>query len=257
MKLIKWICTAFLAIFVISISGTGFADTVRITNGEWPPYLSENLKYYGVASRIVTEAFTLEGIKVEYGFFPWNRALLLAQKGKWDGSAVWAYSEDRNRDFYFSEPVIESKWFFFHLKTTEFSWEKLDDLKKFKIGGTLGYIYNKKLDAAEKEGKIKIFRVPKDEQNFEKLARGRIDVFPVDIDVGYQILNNLFSEEKVKLFTHYPRPVKDTTFSLILSRAVKHNENMLKKFNKGLKQLKANGKVDQFLKESRQGKYLH
>ena len=54
-------------------------ETIRITNGEWPPYMSKKLKHYGLASRITTEAFASQGVKVEYGFFPWARSKLLVE----------------------------------------------------------------------------------------------------------------------------------------------------------------------------------
>jgi polar amino acid transport system substrate-binding protein len=77
-------------LYLLSIVTTSFAaETLLLTNGEWPPYLSKNLKYYGSASRIVTEAFALEGINVEYKFFPWKRAYKNAELGIWDGSVVW------------------------------------------------------------------------------------------------------------------------------------------------------------------------
>ena len=48
----------FTALCMLSVAFNGFAEqTVSLTNGEFPPYLSENLKYYGVASRIIAEAF--------------------------------------------------------------------------------------------------------------------------------------------------------------------------------------------------------
>ena len=253
MKLVKPVCVILLlSLFPTAALAEG---TIRITNGEWSPYLSEKLKYYGVASRIVTEAFSLEGIKAEYGFFPWKRALLLAQKGKWDGSVVWSYTEDRAKDFYYSDPVVKCKWVFFYLKTTSFDWKVIDDLRGFRIGGTLGYKYNPDFEAAEEAGRIKVYRVPKDEQNFEKLIKGRIDIFLQDIDVGYEMLNNLFPEEKVRLFTHHPKPIKDTGFHLLLSKQVEKNKEMLTLFDRGLKRLKESGKIEQYLKESRIGKY--
>src|SRR4051812_4106968 len=89
-----------------AIAGLAHADrNVRITNGEWPPYLSANLPDNGLISRVVTEAFRLQGITVEYGFFPWARALLLAKIGGWDGTVAWARSPARERDFYISDPV--------------------------------------------------------------------------------------------------------------------------------------------------------
>ncbi len=52
---------------LLGFSCSGFTEeTIRLTNGEWIPFLSEDLKHYGVISRIVKEAFALEGMKVEY-----------------------------------------------------------------------------------------------------------------------------------------------------------------------------------------------
>lgn len=92
----KSIKQMLIVLFFLSISLNVYAqESIRLTNGEWPPYLSKDLKHYGVASRIVTEAFDLEGIKVEYGFFPWERALELAKHGDWDGSLVWFHTPKR------------------------------------------------------------------------------------------------------------------------------------------------------------------
>ncbi len=48
------------------------SKTIRLTNG-WQPYLSKDVPHHGFASHIVTEAFALVGVEVEYGFFPWKR----------------------------------------------------------------------------------------------------------------------------------------------------------------------------------------
>ena len=69
----------------------------RIAVDEWPPYQSLTSKYYGGVNRIIMEAFGVEGVKVEYGWFPWKRSLLYAQNGKWDGAAeLNRYAEKSN-----------------------------------------------------------------------------------------------------------------------------------------------------------------
>ncbi len=51
---------------LLSSSATSLAgETIRITNGDWPPFTSEQLPSGGPLSRIVSEAFALEGITVE------------------------------------------------------------------------------------------------------------------------------------------------------------------------------------------------
>ena len=64
------------------VSGVIFCQSkIRITNGEWEPFLSENSSEYGFGSHIVTEAFKLEGIEIEYGFFPWTHGFETAKSG--------------------------------------------------------------------------------------------------------------------------------------------------------------------------------
>lgn len=252
----KTIKTILLILYLFSIVTNGFAEeTIRLTNGEWPPYLSKNLKYYGVASRIVAEAFALEGIKVKYVFYPWKRAYQNAETGKWDGSVVWFDTPKRRTAFYISDSVIDVQYVFFHLKSYSFNWDNIEDLKGIRIGGTLGYNYSKMFQKAEETGIIKVERVPKDEQNFKKLLKGRIQIFPNDLDVGYAMLRNIFAPEQVQLFTYHPKPVRAAPHHLLLSKKIKRNKRMIELFNKGLKRLKANGQVEQYLIESRRGEY--
>ncbi|MBU2711113.1 hypothetical protein [Zooshikella harenae] len=96
------------------------AEKIKITIGEYSPYLAEELKFNGVAAHIVQEAFALVGINVEYGFFPWARSYEYAKFGRWDGTIIWVYTEERARDFYYSDPIIEGPAVFFHLTSTSF-----------------------------------------------------------------------------------------------------------------------------------------
>ena len=121
-------------------------EKVQLTNGEWPPLLSKELKNYGVVSHIVTEAFALEGIKVEYKFYPWKRALNRAEKGLADGSVIWAPTPKRVKAFYFSDPVIRNEKVFFYMKSHPFDWDTIDDLKGIIFGGPgpIKYDFEKK-----------------------------------------------------------------------------------------------------------------
>ena len=242
----------FIVLFLL-VAPVWAVDTVRITNGEWPPYLSEHLPFNGVASRIVTEAFALEGVKVEYGFFPWKRSLALAETGEWDGSAVWFRSPEREELFYISDPVILSSYVFFHLKNYLFDWRTVDDLREIRIGATLGYNYGEPFEAAEKKGKITVDRCASDELNFEKLLNDRFKIFPVDMEVGYTMLHKQFKPETVILFTNHPRPLRQESLHLLLSKKVGKNKRLIELFNRGLQKLKESGRIERFLEESRKG----
>jgi polar amino acid transport system substrate-binding protein len=69
------------------------------------------------------------------------------------------------------------------------------------------------------------------------------------------MINSLFREEDAQLFTHHPQPIKDAPFSLILSKKVEKNKQLLELFNRGLKRLRESGKVDQYLADLYRGEY--
>ena len=158
-------------------------ETLRLASGEWPPYISQHLAHQGTVSRIVTEAFALGGIQVQYGYFPWSRSYEFAKTGVWDGTLVWFDTPERRKLFYISDPVIDIQYVFFHLKDYAFGWRTMDDLSGIKIGATLEYHYGEDFKAAEKRGAIQVDRVASDLQNFQKLLRGRIQIFPNDSEV--------------------------------------------------------------------------
>ena len=241
----------FLLISTVCMAG----ETVRLTNGEWPPFLSENLKQYGVASHVVESAFNNMGITVEYKFFPWKRAYTLAQQGKWDGSVIWSPTEERGKDFYFSDTVANDVTVFFHLKHKSFDWKNYSDLKGLKVGATLSYDYGEAFAKHEKDGSIKVDRAVKDETGFKKLLKKRLDIFACNLDVGYSLIHKMYPIETASLFTNHPRPVKESPLVLLLSKKLDKNKQLMEKFNQGLKQLKDSGKFDEYYDASRSGEY--
>ena len=85
--------TAIVCLLLLFLSGTvGYGEErIRLTNGEWAPYTSASMPGGGIMSQIITEAFALSGIKVDYVYLTsWKRAYILAAKGRYDGSLTWA-----------------------------------------------------------------------------------------------------------------------------------------------------------------------
>ena len=160
----------FLVLF--SLSSLFAKETIRLTNGEWLPYMSATLKHKGVASRIVTEAFALEGIDVEYTFFPWKRAYALVNNGEFDGSLAWASKKEREKEVYYSkEGVILGQTMFFYKNDLELSWQtkkqNYENLKGFTIGTLIGYKYLDVFDDAVKNNIVNEQKVSTLEINFK------------------------------------------------------------------------------------------
>lgn len=55
-----------LVLFPLTLYQVKAAEQIYITNGEWPPYLSQRLPNFGLASQIVNEAFSAEQVDVRW-----------------------------------------------------------------------------------------------------------------------------------------------------------------------------------------------
>lgn len=252
-------CRCFLIFFLLSLLAPSAhaGEFVRLTTGEWPPYISRDLRHNGLISRIVTQAFALEDIEVEYGFYPWKRAMDLAKTADWDGSSVWLWTEERSRDFLYSDPIIDSQEVFFHLRGANFDWEGYSDLARYEIGVTLGYSYGEEFDRQVKEGRVRVQKVATDELNFNKLLMGRIDAFVCNIEIGYFLLRAKFGPGTADLITHHPKFVTTgVPLHVIISRNNERGPDCLEAFNRGLARLKESGMYDMFVLESRRGEYV-
>lgn len=230
--------------------------TIRITTGDWPPYTSESAPFYGVASHIVMEAFAEVDIVVDFGFFPWTRAMKLARDGEWDGTSIWFETEERREHFHYSEPIIVATNVFFFLKGSGFEWSSFEDLAGLRVGGTREYSYGIEFDAAEASGVFRTQRSKNDEAGIENLLKGRIDVFPGELRVTYQQIHESFSDEEAALITHHPKPASIQALHLLLSKNVKGNEHMLELFNEGLRRLRQSGRYDQIVSSALEGDRL-
>jgi len=243
--------------FLIGIASSALnAETIRIATGEYPPFLSENLKHNGVGLHIIKEAFSLKGISVEYGFFPWARAYKNVKQGKWDASATWSHKPKRDDDVYFSNPLYQSTFVFFHLKSYPFDWETLDDLKEVSIGGTRSYTYTPEFYQGIRDGNLNVEFSTSDLLNFRKLLGKRHQIFPANIHVGYHLLEKNFTAQEKQLITHHHLPLSSLPTHIVFSKANKKGLRLRNIFNEGLKELRESGRIAQYFIDARNGKYL-
>lgn len=224
--------------------------TVTLANGDWPPYMGKNLPHAGSVSRIVTEAFASEGVKVKFEFLPWARGLEEAKAGHLDGTFVWSKTPERESTFYLTEPVFIEKVYLLYPKGKPLHFNQLSDLAKASLGATIGYNYGPEWNKLEAAKGLQVSRVPSDEQNLQKLLGGRVDGFPIDLTVGMYMLNQLGGQVAMdKVGYDAAKPLQQEPMFMLISRQGSNGAELVKKFNAGLAKLKASGKLDQYLKE--------
>lgn len=233
-----------LSVAALSVSSAMAAETVKLAIGDWAPYTSEKDPNGKILEKVVTEAFKLEGINVVYSYYPWKRSIEMVKAGEADGTFPWNRNAEREKDFVIPASSIRSdEGVYFHLKSKPFDWNTLADLKKYKVGVTIGY----KQEQIYKDAGIKADAVPSEEMNFKKILEGRIDVYQTSKDVGYETIKTMFPADKAALFTNHPKPVEVSDYYILFSRKTPNGQMFADKFDAGFKKLKASGAYDKIV----------
>lgn len=240
---------ALLAVFIFGNLGITTSvlcrDKVILTNGEWAPYTSEHLPKFGLMSQIITEAYALMGIDVEYKFFDsWKRSYVLAQKGEFDGSIAWSPTPERSKLFFFCDTVILRKNVIFHLKTLDFDWQSYEDLARYRLSMTLAYFYGKEFDRAVQQGHFNTFLVYQDITSCINLLKGRTDLFVMEVEVGRSLLRNHFTQQEQALVTFHPKPIGEVPNTVFISKKIDKQRayRLVNTLNQGLKKLRSSGR---------------
>ncbi len=95
-------------------------------------------------------------------------------------------------------------------------------------------------------------RLNGDEQGLRQLLAGRIDLFPVDKVVGFDLLYQKFSAAERQRLSFHRKPLRSDSLHPLLSREVPGNDELMQRFNRGLNQLRDSGRVSQYLLEIQQ-----
>jgi polar amino acid transport system substrate-binding protein len=232
---------------------TSMPDVIRLANGEWPPYNGPDLPHNGCDSWLIREAFALEGITVEYGFYPWARSYNLSATGKWDGTLSWDDTPDHRKQHYLSaQPTTSQEWVFFYRADRPLIWKTLADLAGKTIGVTTGYVYSDAFKGLQTKKAVTFVESTSDESNFKMLLAGRIDAFPMERQVGHNILRSIFSPEQQTQIIDSPQAFAQYHSYLLLSKAVPQNEQRMVLFDDGFERLQASGRYAQIMQSCAQ-----
>lgn len=249
MRLFKYcILGVLLGAVAVMAWGAEVGDTVRVATGEWPPFTSQKLPAGGPMTEIVSEAFALVGIRVEYGYFPWRRGYEYAKDGRWDGSIGWECNTPKHElDFVLSQPILVVDKVLYSRKESGFDWRDVGSLARWRLGAADGYSYGSAWDLAVKTHQISVETVPLDEQNLRKLLAGRVDVVAIEAEVATYLLATQFDPKAANLLVAHPKILTRSPICFALSRQTGRGEALMKRFNEGLQKLKASGRYAKIL----------
>lgn len=225
-------------------------ETIRLASGEWYPYQSQSLREGGYVAHIVKDAFAVSGIDVELVYLPWARGFNEVRSGRLDGSFVYSRTEQRQKYVLFSEEILSVQIAVFHRKGENVTWNKLEDLGPYRIGGVLGYDYGVK--DLEEAGVLTIQRIDNQLGNYHKLLSGRIDILFEYPKVGERFISKVDAED---LIVMNPKLLSMMSYSLIISKKHPRANYLIEAFNKGLLEIRKSGVYQHHQKASDSGAY--
>lgn len=158
-----------------------FSKTITLVTLQYPPFeYKENGISKGINVDIVKEALKRMGHDAKIKFFPWKRALLMAQNGYADGLIDAAYDENRAKYMHFPNTEINiEQWFAFKKKNSKLTLDKnLANSKDITLGITRGFVYGGIIQKLIDKNMFKSTQlVSNNELNITKLIANRFDMF--------------------------------------------------------------------------------
>ena len=233
-----------------SLSVLAETKTLRIATGEMPPYMTAGRADQGMSLGIVRRAFELAGYQVEFTFLPWSRALAETRLGKWDATAAWGNSPERNPPFFVSDNVVTERWVFVYRNAVKFSWNNLADLKPYRVAMIQDYTYTPEIWSMANAGGFKSDKLPNEAAAIRMLLLDRVDVAPMERNVACDVLQKNFTDADAAKLSVDPKQMIDTfTSHVLLPRSIPESASRAADFNAGLKKLKASPEYAKLLSQ--------
>jgi polar amino acid transport system substrate-binding protein len=224
--------------------------SVTLTADEYPPLMGENLPEGGRLTRIVREAFKAGGVDVKILFLTNNRAIAGMMKDVYDGGYGWAHSKERDSKLLFSHTVIHTvRMVFFQRAGTTYHWDTLSDLRSYRIGATLGNYYSDDFMALETAPGSLVEFAGSDLANMKKLLYGRIDLFPMDEEVGRFLIQRELPAEAQARLTYQKQLISHIPMYVVMRRNLPNARELLDRFDRGYKQLAESGELARLVQE--------
>lgn len=219
-------------------------DSLLLASSNYYPHYAEDLPQQGAVSEIVRQAFLMQGIDITIEFMPFARAYRESQQANYIGLVAAWYDDERAQHFFYSQPLYANQIVFFKRKSDNILYRDYADLaqQQLRLALVQGYLQPQELlDALPN-----MVSVTFDDQAFQMLARGRVDLVPADKLNGLYLLQHKLVQYADKLDWLTPA-LEQRPMYLLLSKQDPRSEQLMQKFNSGLTELRRSGQYQQIL----------
>ncbi len=169
-----------LPLMVLLFAFSAYAEPLRLSTLEWPPFVGPDLPDQGTTSARVRSICAVAGLEPSLSFLPWKRVLMEARTGLTQGYFPEYRSANREKEFYFSKAVGCSVVGLVHRRDMTLDWTRLEDLSAYRLGVVDGYVNTEEFDRLVDMGILFPVKCNSDEMALRMLEAGRIDAAVMD-----------------------------------------------------------------------------
>ena len=224
--------------------GSPANETVRIVTEEYPPYnYTENGRITGLGTEVVQAVLRELNIEGQFQSLPWARAYETAQ----DSEGVLIYSMNRSKEreklFKWVGQITPTDFYLFSLKSRNLRINTLEDARNLQIGTVNqdigeqflvqnGFVVGRNLQSGSRY-----------ELNYEKLKRGRIDLWIMN-ELGAYFIARQAGDDPATTLQKSLRIAEISGGGNYMAFGLKTPDALVERFRKALETIKKNGSYD-------------
>lgn len=236
----------FLTTFMVFCSHTAMAEqNIRLMANTSPPYADQKLPDEGLALELVNHVFSRTEYQPDITIESWSRAMEGVRLGLYDALAAAWRTDERDQDFLFSEPYINSRLVILKLRASPGRYRSLQSLAGRRLGIRADYAYGIDFSA------IPSLRLVEENhmiQNLLNLLNGKVDFVIGDLRTINLQLNEFLADKKTK-FEVVDIELPSRARHVAAGRSVKGHERIISEFNRALAEVRKDGSYDAILKK--------
>jgi ABC-type amino acid transport substrate-binding protein len=230
-----------LTFLILSMSCFAQIATLKLASDIWPPFSNvEGEK--SIASDLVNEALNRQEIQTTTELIVFGDVIKGMESGSIDGSAALWITDERKKDFLFSDPYLNNQLVLVGPKGSDVSATSFEDLTGKRLGVIENYAYG---DINETQHII-LISGNGNQQNLERLLSGKIDFMLVDaLIIQYMLKYQLNDVTEFLEIGKAPLLVKSLHFGI--GRHVANAEQIINRFNEEIQNMITDGTYHRIL----------
>ena len=226
-------------LFISSLLTSLKAESLNLVTVDFPPYsFSTRTEIKGIEVDIIKRAMEIAGISYTLELMPFPRALHAVETMKKDFIFNFYQTPERLKKFDYTTMIVENPLVLFVKKNSSITFTgNIEELGDYTIGVMIGYTYSPVFD--KKRHFLRIEEASSHENNFQKLAAGRIDIYIAEKTVGKHVIQQLQLQNEIKNLS-VPLIVQNGYMGISKNNP---NRKLIGRINAAIQKMRASGEI--------------